>query len=141
LTTSRAAGCRSDGRFSSPTGQRRGQTDSTGKKAARRKKPEGAAELWELRLYVAGQAPKSLAAFANLKKICEQHLKGCYNIQVLDLLLNPVLAKRDQILAIPTLIKKQPKPVTRMIGDLSNTERLLTSLNLHQGQPESRRST
>ena len=114
--------------------------DSPGKKTPRRKKPEGAAELWELTLYVAGQAPKSLAAFANLKRICEEHLKGRYTIQVLDLLLNPVLAKQDQIIAIPTLIKKLPEPVTRMVGDLSNTERVLLNLNLHQGRPEGRRS-
>src|SRR5512135_3462114 len=107
------------------------------------KKPKGPEEgpgFWELRLYVAGQAPKSLAAFANLKRICEEHLKGRYTIQVLDLVLNPVLAKRDQILAIPTLIKKLPEPVTRMVGDLSNTERVLLNLNLHQGRPEGRRS-
>jgi circadian clock protein KaiB len=92
-----------------------------------------------LRLYVAGQAPKSLAAFANLKKICEEYLKGHYNIHVVDLMGNPALAKADQIIAIPTLIKKLPKPVARMIGDLSNTERLLLSLNLHQSPRENRR--
>ena len=68
-------------------------------------------------------------------------MKGCYNIQVLDLLVDPILAKGEKILALPTLVKKLPKPVTRMTGDLSNTKRLLLSLNLHQGQPESRRST
>lgn len=113
--------------------------DSPGKKTPRRKKPEGAAELWDLQLYVAGQTPKSAVAFANLKKICEDHLKGCYTIQVVDLLVNPVLAKADQIVVTPTLIKKLPEPVTRMIGDLSNTERVLMSLNLHQSPPENRR--
>ncbi len=120
--------------------RRRGPMDGPAKKAARRKKPEGATELWELRLYVAGQAPKSVAAFANLKKICGEHLKGCYTIQVLDLLLNPVLAKRDQIVLIPTLIKKLPQPARKIIGDLSNTERVLMSLNLHQGPSQNRRS-
>ncbi len=90
-------------------------------------------ELWELRLYVAGQTPKSLAAFANLKKICEEHLAGKYTIEVIDLLKNPTLAKGDQILAIPTLVRKLPEPVRKIIGDLSNTERVLVGLNLRPG--------
>ena len=90
-------------------------------------------ELWELRLYVAGQTPKSLAAFANLKKICEEHLKGTYTIEVIDLLKNPSLAKGDQILAIPTLVRKLPEPVRKIIGDLSNTERVLVGLDLRPG--------
>jgi len=88
------------------------------------------ADLWELRLYVAGQTPKSLTAFANLKKICEEHLKGCYKIEIIDLLENPTLAKGDQILAIPTLVRKLPQPVKKIIGDLSNTERVLVGLDL-----------
>ncbi len=87
-------------------------------------------EMWHLRLYVAGQTPKSLAAFANLKKLCEQHLKGRYTIEVVDLLENPKLAKGDQILAIPTLVRKLPPPLRKIIGDLSNTERVLVGLNL-----------
>ena len=87
-------------------------------------------ETWNLRLYVAGQTPKSIAAFANLKKICEEHLKGKYNIEVIDLLENPKLAKGDQILAIPTLVRKLPEPIRKIIGDLSNTERVLVGLNL-----------
>ncbi len=87
-------------------------------------------ELWELRLYAAGQTPKSLTAFANLKKICEEHLKGCYRIEVIDLLKNPMLAKGDQILALPTLVRKLPEPVRKIIGDLSNTERVLVGLDL-----------
>ena len=83
-----------------------------------------------LRLYVAGQTPKSLMAFANLKKICEEHLKGQYTIEVVDLLENPTLAHSDQILAIPTLVRKLPKPVRKIIGDLSNTERVLIGLDL-----------
>jgi circadian clock protein KaiB len=88
-------------------------------------------ETWNLRLYVAGQTPKSIAAFANLKKICEEHLKGKYNIEVIDLLENPKLAKGDQILAIPTLVRKLPEPIRKIIGDLSNTERVLVGLNLY----------
>lgn len=83
-----------------------------------------------LRLYVAGQTPKSLVAFANLKKICEEHLAGRYQIEVIDLLENPHLARGDQILAIPTLVKKLPPPVRKIIGDLSNTERVLIGLDL-----------
>ena len=83
-----------------------------------------------LRLYVAGQTPKSMIAFANLKKICEEHLKGQYFIEVVDLLENPTLASGDQILAIPTLVRKLPVPVRKIIGDLSNTERVLIGLDL-----------
>ena len=89
-----------------------------------------AAERWELRLYVAGQTPRSLAAFANLKEICETHLKGKYRIQVIDLLANPELARADQIVAIPTLVRKLPPPVKRIIGDLSNKERTLIGMEL-----------
>ena len=87
-------------------------------------------DRWELRLYVAGQTEKSLAAFANLKKICEEHLAGKYRIEVVDLLQNPQLARGDQILAIPTLVRKLPPPMKKIIGDLSNTERVLVGLNL-----------
>jgi circadian clock protein KaiB len=85
---------------------------------------------WELRLYVAGQTPKSLAAFANLKAICEEHLPGRYVIEVIDLLVNPQLAKGDQIIAIPTLVRKLPVPIRKIIGDLSNTERVLVGLDV-----------
>lgn len=91
---------------------------------------EAAADMWNLRLYVAGQTPKSLAAFANLKTICEEHLKGNYTIEVVDLLENPQLAGGDQILAIPTLVRKLPPPIRKIIGDLSNTERVLVGLDL-----------
>jgi len=87
-------------------------------------------EIWRLRLYVAGQTPKSLAAFANLKKICEEHMAGKYQIEVIDLLENPTLAKGDQILAIPTLVRRLPEPVNKILGDLSNTERVLVGLDL-----------
>ena len=85
---------------------------------------------WELRLYVAGQTAKSLQAFSNLKRICEEHLAGEYRIEVIDLLKNPQLAKGDQILALPTLVRKLPEPVRKIIGDLSNTERVLVGLDL-----------
>ena len=87
-------------------------------------------EQWKLRLYVAGQTPKSLAAFANLKRLCEERLKGCYTIEVIDLLQKPQLAKDDQILALPTLVRKLPTPIRKIIGDLSNTERVLVGLDL-----------
>lgn len=88
------------------------------------------AERWELRLYVAGQSPKSLTAFSNLKKICEQYLEGRYTIQVIDLLENPQLAEGDQIVAIPTLVRSLPEPIKKIIGDLSNTERTLVGLQI-----------
>jgi circadian clock protein KaiB len=87
-------------------------------------------EYFQLRLYVAGQTPKSLQAFANLKKLCEEHLQGRYEIEVIDLLENPQLAEGDQILAIPTLVRKLPEPMKKIIGDLSETERVLIGLDL-----------
>jgi circadian clock protein KaiB len=91
---------------------------------------EAPAEVWELRLYVAGQTPKSLTAFANLKRICEEHLHGQYQIEVIDLMQNPHLAREDQILAIPTLVRKLPEPLRKIIGDLSNKERVLLGLDV-----------
>jgi circadian clock protein KaiB len=85
---------------------------------------------WELRLYVAGQTPKSLTAFANLKKLCEEHLAGRYRIEIIDLLQHPQLAAGDQIVAIPTLVRQLPQPLKKIIGDLSNTERVLVGLDL-----------
>ncbi|MEI7869812.1 MAG: circadian clock KaiB family protein [Candidatus Methylumidiphilus sp.] len=85
---------------------------------------------WLLRLYVAGQTPRAITAFANLKKICEDYLDGGYQIEVIDLLVNPTLAKDDQILALPTLVRKLPEPVKKIIGDLSNTERVLVGLDI-----------
>ena len=90
-------------------------------------------EIWDLRLYVAGQTAKSLVAFANLKRLCEEHLAGKYRIEVIDLLKDPKLARGDQILAIPTLVRKLPEPVRKIIGDLSNTERVLIGLDLRPG--------
>ena len=85
---------------------------------------------WELRLYVAGQTAKSLQAFANLKRICQEHLGSQYTIEVVDLTKHPELAKGDQIFALPTLVRKLPEPVRKIIGDLSNTERVLVGLDL-----------
>jgi circadian clock protein KaiB len=89
------------------------------------KEGPGNAEVWELRLYVAGQTPRSVAAFANLKKICETHLQGRYNIEVVDLVKHPQLVAGDQILAIPTLVRKLPEPLRKIVGDLRDTERAL----------------
>ena len=90
-----------------------------------KKRPE-----WLLKLYVAGQTPKSLAAFANLKRICETHLQGQYEIEVVDLLVNPTLAKGDQIVAVPSLVRQLPPPVKKIIGDLASEERVLVGLDL-----------
>ena len=91
---------------------------------------EGSNDNWILRLYVAGQSPKSIAAFKNLKNICETHLKGDYRIEIVDLLKNPRLGKGDQILAIPTLIRQLPSPMKKIIGDLSNEDRVLVGLDI-----------
>lgn len=85
---------------------------------------------WNLRLYVAGQTPRSMTAFQNLKNICEEYLKGQYHIEVVDLMENPTLARGDQILAVPTLVRKLPHPIRKIIGDLSNTERVLVGLDI-----------
>jgi len=87
-------------------------------------------ETWELRLYTAGQTPKSLAAMDNLRRFCDEHLAGQYRIEIVDLMANPRLAKDDQIVAIPTLVRKLPPPLRRIIGDLSDVERTLVGLQL-----------
>ncbi len=87
-------------------------------------------EVWELRLYVAGRSAKSVAAFANLKKLCEEHLPGRYTIEVIDLIEHPQLAAGDEIVAIPTLVRKLPEPLRKIVGDLRNTERTLVGLQL-----------
>lgn len=94
------------------------------------------AQVWQLRLYVAGQSPKSLRAFVNLKEFCDEHLYGRYEIEVVDLMEHPARARSDDVLAIPTLVRRMPAPPRKIIGDLSDTERLLTSL---QCQPHRRR--
>ncbi len=92
--------------------------------------PDDTKQVYNLRLYVAGQTPRSLRAFANLRDICDKHLAGRYTIEVIDLLENPELAQGDQILAIPTLVRKLPPPLRKIIGDLSNTEKVLVGLDL-----------
>jgi circadian clock protein KaiB len=89
-------------------------------------------ERWELRLYVAGQTQKSVTAFANLKKLCEEYLQGQYRIEIIDLLENPGLAKQDEIMAIPTLVRKLPQPIRQIIGDLSNREKVLMGLDIRK---------
>ena len=95
----------------------------------RRARPE---KEWKLRLYIAGQTPRAMTAFANLQRICEEHLKGKYQIEIVDLMENPQLAKGDQILAVPTLVRKLPEPLKKIIGDLSNTEKVLVGLDIIQ---------
>jgi circadian clock protein KaiB len=92
---------------------------------------------WELRLYIAGETPKAVAAFANLQRICEEYLKGKYRIEVIDLMKNPTLARGDQILAIPTLVRKLPTPVKKIIGDLADEQRVLVGLDLRPVEDES----
>jgi circadian clock protein KaiB len=107
---------------------------SVAKKAPARKKQapkrEEKAEIWDLRLYIAGQTPNSVAAIANLRRICEERLQGRYRIEIIDLLDKPQLAKGDQIIAIPTLVRKLPAPMKRIIGNLSIAERALVGLDL-----------
>lgn len=92
--------------------------------------PLDSPDVWVLCLYVAGQTAKSLTAFANLKRVCEDHLAGKYRIEVIDLLVKPQLARGDQIVAIPTLVRRLPEPMRKIIGDLSDTERVLVGLQL-----------
>lgn len=103
------------------------------KARARAKKPKEQA-IWALRLYVAGQTPKSVAALANLKRLCETHMAGRYKIEIVDLLKNPRLAAGDQILAVPTLVRKLPVPIKKIIGDLSNEERVLVGLDVQPAE-------
>ena len=107
-------------------------TTKTRTRARPRKPKPRKPEVWKLRLYVAGQTPKSIRALANLKALCEKHLKGRYQIEVIDLLEHPHMARGDQIVAIPTLVVKLPEPVRKIIGDLSNTDRALVGLALQQ---------
>jgi len=99
--------------------------------------PSPASKAYLLRLYVAGQTPKSVLAFTNLKQICEDHLQGRYEIEIIDLLEQPQLARGDQILAVPTLVRRLPEPIKKIIGDLSNTERVLVGLDLQERRPAS----
>lgn len=115
---------------------------NTSAKPAGQEAPTGAneeAETWELRLYIAGQTPRSVVAFANLKRLCEEHLPGRYKIEVIDLMQHPQLAAGDQIVAIPTLVRTLPEPLCTIVGDLSNTERALVGLQLRPAQPGNER--
>ena len=110
----------------------------SGKPKRRSPKPRenrAGADFYELRLYVAGQTSRSLTALANLKRICEEHLQGRYRIEVIDLLQHPQLARGDQILALPTLVRKLPEPIRKLVGDLSNTESALVGLDLRPTRP------
>lgn len=112
---------------SKPSAERRRGRSAGNNKAG---KSRSRSALWELRLYVAGMTPTSVRAFENLKRICEEHLQGIYKIHVIDLLERPTLASGDQIIAVPTLVRHLPTPVKKIIGDLSNTERVLVGLDL-----------
>ena len=107
-------------------------TTKTNTRARPRKPERRKPVVWNLRLYVAGQTPKSIRAFANLKVLCEEHLKGRYRIEVIDLRENPQLARGDQIVAIPTLVRRLPKPLRTIIGDMSDSVRLLVGLDLRK---------
>ena len=115
-----------------PKKKRADQPLSLSESAANSDSGDGAAQTkkWELRLYVAGQAPRSALAFSNLKRLCDQHLPGRYTIEVVDLLKHPQLAAGDQIVAIPTLVRKLPQPIRKIIGDLRDTERTLVGLDI-----------
>jgi circadian clock protein KaiB len=119
------------------TGSRKRPDTGTTSGKPRRSRPAAPAEeksesppMWELRLYVAGTGPRSTTAYQNLKRLCEEHIPGQYRIELIDLLKDPQLARADQILAIPTLVRKLPDPLKRIIGDLSDPERALISLDL-----------
>ena len=96
----------------------------------------GARRTWRLRLYVAGQTPKSIAALGNLKRLCEEHLAGRYRIEIVDLQKQPHLARRDEIVVIPTLVRQLPQPIRKIIGDLSNQQKVLVGLDVLAGEPE-----
>ncbi len=113
-----------------PTRQSKVKAPRRGSRASKPLESSEPSERWDLRLYVAGQTPRAIAALENLKRICEVHLAGQYTIEVVDLLKNPQLARGDQILAVPTLVRKLPEPVRKIIGDLSNEERVLVGLDL-----------
>lgn len=110
------------------------QTEVNSEKKPKEKQKKRDKDKWILRLYVAGQTPKAITAFDNLTKICEDQLKGKYSIEVLDLMKNPQLGAADQIFALPTLVRKLPVPVRKIIGDLSNTERVLIGLDLRPAE-------
>ncbi len=107
-----------------------GSSGKAGEKPGEDETGPGSIDFWSLRLYVAGQTPKSMTAIANLKRLCDEHLAGRHRIEVIDLMENPKLARTDQILAIPTLVRSLPNPIRKVIGDLSNSERVLVGLDI-----------
>jgi len=107
----------------------------SGRRSLKPRQNRADADFYELRLYVAGQTSRSLTALANLKKICEEHLQGRYRLEVIDLLEHPQLARGDQILALPTLVRKLPEPIRKLVGDLSDTENALVGLDLRPARP------
>jgi len=111
-------------------GQKRSGSSHAGKSARLPLRTKAKAMEWELRLYVAGNTPNSITAFSNLQQICEEHMGGRYRIEIIDLFENPQLARGDQIIAVPTLVRRLPTPIKKIIGDLSNTERVLVGLDL-----------
>ena len=113
------------------SGPERPSREETEMKGGIAKRPSGTKPEYQLRLYVAGQTSRSVAALANLKKICETHLAGRYTIELIDLMVNPTLAAGDQILAVPTLVRHLPEPIKKIIGDLSNEDRVLVGLDIH----------
>jgi circadian clock protein KaiB len=115
-----------------PSPPRKQRSAAAGRSGAVRATSKAPRPQWELRLYVAGQTPKSLAAMSNLKRLLEEHVPGTYKVHVVDLLANPRLAKEDQIVAIPTLVRKLPSPARKIIGDLSDQERTLVGLQLRE---------
>lgn len=119
---------------SSSKGGERSQNSRSSKRGARKasaeRAPKGKMMEWELRLYVAGNTPNSIAAFSNLQQICEEHMGGRYRIEIIDLFENPQLARGDQIIAVPTLVRRLPTPIKKIIGDLSNVDRVLVGLDL-----------
>ena len=122
-----------DGMGVATRGQKKPGSDRSPRKVGKRSDADRSVtrgRAFQLRLYVAGQTTRSLSAFANLKRICEEHLKGRYTIEVIDLVENPRLAQGDQIFALPTLVRKLPPPIKKIIGDLSNTERVLVGLDI-----------
>jgi circadian clock protein KaiB len=123
---------RSSRRNTGSEASRNNRSSVAGKAAPKQSesRPKFNPEIWELRLYVAGNTPNSIAAFANLQQICEKHMGGRYRIEIIDLLENPQLARGDQIVAIPTLVRRLPTPIKKIIGDLSNAERVLVGLDL-----------
>src|SRR5580698_7799020 len=112
----------------------RGKSPASNTKPNAKEKSNTRPDSWNLRLYVAGQTPKSLTAFSNLKRLCEEHLSGRYHIEIVDLVKQPHLAQNDQIVALPTLVRKLPEPIKRIIGDLSNLERVMLGLELKTAQ-------